>query len=113
MLRSGCDSKEAATHRAPATKWTLSCAFFSGNNPISFIACSLQTNEPALTNLGVELVVAQVKRRVDGLERLEVEVHPLLLTLVGHDSPAVDHQTIRGHSGVEPAETSPMKYSHS
>ena len=53
--------------------------------------------------LGVELVVAQVERRVDGLERLEVEVHPLLLSLVGHDSPAVDHQPVRGHSGVEPA----------
>lgn len=57
--------------------------------------------EYRLTDLGVELVVAQVERRVDGLERLEIQVHPLLLTLVRYDRPAVDHQAVRGHSRVE------------
>lgn len=62
--------------------------------------------------LGVELVVAQVERRVDGLERLEVEVHPLLFALVGHDSPAVDHQPVRGHSGIEPATHARIGWRH-
>lgn len=50
----------------------------------------------------MELVVAEVERGVDGLERLEVEVHPLLLALVRHNRPAVDYQTVRGHSRVQP-----------
>ena len=50
----------------------------------------------------MELVVAEVERGVDGLERLEVEVHSLLLALVRHDRPAVDHQTVRRHSRVQP-----------
>lgn len=64
---------------------------------------TLSAARQSRVHLGVELVVTQVERRVDGLERLEVEVHPLLLALIGHDSPAVDHQPVGGYSGIEPA----------
>jgi len=40
----------------------------------------------------VELIVAQVERRVDRLERLEVDVDLFLLPLVGDNGAAVDDQ---------------------
>ena len=47
--------------------------------------------------LCVKFVVAQVQRRVDGLERLEVNVDLLLFALIGDDRAAVHHQTKRRH----------------
>ena len=47
-----------------------------------------------LERLGVELVVAEVERRVDGLERLKVNVDFALLVLVCQNGPAVDHQPV-------------------
>jgi hypothetical protein len=42
----------------------------------------------------VELVVAQVERRVDGLEGLEVDVDLALLALCGEDLATVDNEAI-------------------
>jgi hypothetical protein len=50
---------------------------------------------------GVELVVAKVQRRVDGLEGLEVDVDLALLAFGGDDFTAVDDEAIRGDLGVE------------
>ena len=47
--------------------------------------------------LRVELVVAQVERGVDGLERLEVYVELLLLAVVRQHRPGVDDQAVRRH----------------
>ena len=44
----------------------------------------LVIHEQLIQGLGVELVVAQVEGRIDGLERLEVDIHAPLLALVGH-----------------------------
>lgn len=44
--------------------------------------------------LGVELVVTEVQRRVDGLERLEVDVDLSLLALGGQDFTAVDDEAV-------------------
>jgi hypothetical protein len=57
--------------------------------------------EQLAQGLGMELVVAEVQRRVDGLEGLEVDVDPALLALCGDDFTAVDDQAIRGDLGVE------------
>lgn len=51
----------------------------------------------------MKFVVAQVERRVDGLERFEIQVHLLLFALVRHDRTAVDHQPVRGYSRVQSA----------
>jgi len=53
--------------------------------------------EQGSEGLRVELVVAQVKRRVDGLEWLEVYVHLLLLALLCDNGAAVDDQTVGRH----------------
>lgn len=50
--------------------------------------------QQGLQRLRVELVVAEVQRRVDRLERLKVNVHLLLLALVRHDRAAVHHKTV-------------------
>mmetsp|Transcript_43083 Transcript_43083/g.87117 ORF Transcript_43083/g.87117 Transcript_43083/m.87117 type:complete len:426 (-) Transcript_43083:275-1552(-) len=44
--------------------------------------------------LCVELVVAQVQRRVDRLERFKVDVHLALLAVFGDDEAAVEHETV-------------------
>ena len=51
--------------------------------------------------LGVELVVAEVERRVDGTEGLEVEGDLLLLAVVGDDGAGVEHEPVGGHPAVE------------
>lgn len=51
--------------------------------------------------LGVELVVTQVERRVDGLEGLKVDIDLLLLAVVGHDRAAVDDEAVGRDLGVE------------
>jgi len=53
--------------------------------------------EQGSEGLRVELVVAQVQRRVDGLEWLEVYVHLLLLALLCDNCAAVDDQTVGRH----------------
>ena len=52
-------------------------------------------------SLRVELVVAEVERRVDRLEGLEVDVDLLFLALVGDDGAAVDDQAVGRNLGVE------------
>jgi hypothetical protein len=47
----------------------------------------------------VELVVAQVERRVDGLEGFKIKVDLFLLALVGQDGATVNNETI-GRSAV-------------
>jgi hypothetical protein len=49
----------------------------------------------------VELVVAQVERRVDGLEGLEVDVDLALLALCGEDLTTVDNEAIGWDLGVQ------------
>jgi hypothetical protein len=49
----------------------------------------------------VELVVAEVERRVDGLEGLEVDVDLALLALRGQDFAAVDDEAVGGDLVVE------------
>ena len=49
----------------------------------------------------VELVVAQVERRVDGFERFEIDIDFLLLAVVGDDGPAVDDETVGRHFVVQ------------
>ena len=56
--------------------------------------------EQLAQGLGVELVVAQVQRRVDWLEGLEVDVDLALLALGGDDFTAVDDEAIRRDLGV-------------
>ena len=52
-------------------------------------------------SLSVELVVAQVKGGVDGLEGLEIDVDLSLLSFLGQDFTTVDDQTIRGDLVVQ------------
>ncbi len=52
-------------------------------------------------SLGVELVVAEVERGVDGLEGLKVNIDLLLLAFLGQDFTTVDDKAIRGHLVVE------------
>jgi hypothetical protein len=51
--------------------------------------------------LGVELVVAEVERGVDGPPGLDVDVDLLFLAFVGEDGAAVDEQAVLWHAGVE------------
>jgi hypothetical protein len=44
----------------------------------------------------VELVVAEIQRRVDGLEGLKVDIDLALLAFCGDDFTAVDYEAIRG-----------------
>jgi hypothetical protein len=50
---------------------------------------------------GVELVVTKVQRRVDGLERLEVDIDLALFAFCGDDFTAVDDKAIGRDLGVE------------
>ena len=50
---------------------------------------------------GVEFVVTQIQRGIDGLERLEIYVDLSLLALGGDDFTTVDNQTIWRDFGVE------------
>lgn len=45
--------------------------------------------EQLIQCLGVEFIVAKIQRSVDGLERLEIQVHLLFFALVRYDRPAV------------------------
>lgn len=47
--------------------------------------------------LGVELVITEVQRGVDGFERLKVNVDFLLFAFFCHYGAAVNHQTVMGH----------------
>lgn len=71
---------------------------------ISFHHAPLSHMVPQLfrTNLGVEFVVAEVERGVDGLEWLEIPAHLLFLTLLCDDRATVQHQPVRGHSRIKP-----------
>ncbi|RMZ94271.1 hypothetical protein BpHYR1_020023, partial [Brachionus plicatilis] len=51
--------------------------------------------------LDVEFVVTKVKRGVDGLERLEVNVDFFFLAIFGHDFATVDDEAVRRHLVVE------------
>ena len=57
--------------------------------------------EQLAEGLGVELVVAEVERGVDGLEGLEVDVDLALLSFGGDDFAAVDDEAVGGHLVVE------------
>ena len=46
------------------------------------------------TNLGVKLIVAQIERCVDGLERLEIDVNQALFAFIRDDCAAIDNQTV-------------------
>jgi hypothetical protein len=48
----------------------------------------------------VELVVAKIKRCIDGLERFEVDVDPPLFAFGGYDFTAIDDQAVRRDLGV-------------
>jgi hypothetical protein len=37
----------------------------------------------------------------DGLEGLKIDVHALLLTLIGRDSTAIDHKTVGGNLAIQ------------
>lgn len=50
---------------------------------------------------GVELVVAKIKRCIDGLERFEVDVDPPLFAFGGYDFTAIDDQAVRRDLGVK------------
>jgi hypothetical protein len=52
-------------------------------------------------SLGVELVVTQVQRRVDGLEGLEVDGHLARLAVLRHHLTAVHNQTVGRTSVVQ------------
>mmetsp|Transcript_6559 Transcript_6559/g.12000 ORF Transcript_6559/g.12000 Transcript_6559/m.12000 type:complete len:219 (-) Transcript_6559:9-665(-) len=58
-------------------------------------AILLVTLQKLAQSLGVELIVAEIKRRVDGLERLEVDVQLLFFAVVCHDGSCVHNQSIR------------------
>jgi hypothetical protein len=57
--------------------------------------------EQLTQGFGVEFVVAEVQRRVDGLEGFKVDVDLALLALGGDDFAAVDDEAIRGDLGVQ------------
>mmetsp|Transcript_13143 Transcript_13143/g.55199 ORF Transcript_13143/g.55199 Transcript_13143/m.55199 type:complete len:508 (+) Transcript_13143:683-2206(+) len=71
-------------------------------------AVAVHHHEPVLVvalqelgeHLRVELVVAHVQRRVDGLEGLEVDVQLLLLALIRQHGAAVNQQAVRRHAAV-------------
>ena len=52
---------------------------------------------PHSSNLSMKLVVAEIQRSVDGLERLKVNVDLLLLAIFCDDLPAEHHQSVCGH----------------
>lgn len=68
-------------------------------------AVAVHHNEPVLIftlkqlteRLCVKFVVAQVQRRVDGLEWLEVDVDFLFLALVCQNGPRVQHKPVGRH----------------
>jgi hypothetical protein len=66
------------------------CCRHRALSPLSPASPSLHSG----ADLGVELVVAQVQRGVDGLERLEIDVHFLLFAVVCHHSPRVQHEPV-------------------
>jgi hypothetical protein len=51
--------------------------------------------------LGVELVVAQIQRSVDGLEGFKVNVNLLFLPFRGHNGSTIDHEAIVRDPGVK------------
>ena len=57
--------------------------------------------EELLQRLCVELVVTQVERRVNRLEGLKIDVHFLLLVVIGEYGAAIDDETVRRHFGEE------------
>ena len=62
---------------------------------------SVVISQQSSQSFGVELVITKIKRGVDGLERLKINVDFLLLALLGDDGAAVDDETIGGDLGVE------------
>lgn len=57
--------------------------------------------EQLAQGLGVEFVVTEVQRGIDGLEGLEVDVDLALLAFGGDDFTAVDNEAIGRDFGVE------------
>ena len=51
--------------------------------------------------LGVKFVVAQVQARVDLFERLKVDIHFFLLSLLRQDRSAVHHEAVVRHAVVQ------------
>jgi hypothetical protein len=49
------------------------------------------------TNLNVKLVVAKIQRGIDGLERFEVNVDLLFLSIISYNSSAINYETIGRH----------------
>ena len=76
----------------------------ANEDPIALPPCDTgpASSCSAVPYLGVKLVIAEVERRVDWLEGLEVPAHLLFLPLLGDDGAAVQNQTVRGHSRVQP-----------
>ena len=56
-----------------------------------------------IERLGVEFVVAEVKRRVDRFEGLEIDIHFLFFPFLRYDSACVDDQSIGRHLLHEPS----------
>ena len=56
--------------------------------------------EESVSYLCVELVVTEVEGGVDGLERLKVNGHLLLLALVSDNGATVQHKAILWHAWI-------------
>lgn len=53
-----------------------------------------------MTYLSVKFVVTEIKRGIDGFERLKVNIDFLLFAFFSHDGTTVDYQTIWGHCKI-------------
>ena len=49
----------------------------------------------------MELIVTQVQRRVDWLERLKINVDALFFAVVSQDSATVQHQAVIRNAGIQ------------
>lgn len=71
------------------------------NSRIRLIHISRNTVNLNLANLSVELIVAQIKGRVNGLERFEVNVNSLFLSVVSQDGSTVNNKSVIGDSVIQ------------
>lgn len=49
----------------------------------------------------MEFVVAEIKRRINGLEWLKIDIELALFTFVGDDFTAVNNKTVGWHSVIQ------------